>query len=81
MIHHQKKADVFSLISDKIFFNQKAFEIKDMTNRWFHSPEIYNKAKLYEAKKVNKAKFDRNVRRKRCIPTHSGKFSHNNFSY
>lgn len=69
------------LISDKIFFNQKAFEIKDMINRWFHSPEIYNKAKLYEAKKVNKAKFDRNVRRKRCIPIHSGKFSHNNFSY
>ena len=30
-----------------------------MINRWFYSPEIYNKAYLYEAKKVNKAKFDR----------------------
>ena len=52
-----------------------------MINRWFYSPEIYNKAKLYEAKKVNKAKFDKYIRRKRCIPIHSGKISHSNFKH
>lgn len=45
-----------------------------MINRWFYSPEIYNKAKLYEAKKVNKAKFDRNIKRKSAFPFIVGKF-------
>jgi len=45
-----------------------------MINRWFYSPEIYNKAKLYEAKKVNKAKFDRMQEERGAFPFIVGSF-------